>query len=68
MVGDLEAVSVLERAGRASRRAGAMATAVARFDAAVAMAGDWAPINSFAYCSRYELIAMASRDGWRTEP
>ena len=40
LAGDLEAVTVLEQAGRAARRAGALATAVTRFDAAVAMAGD----------------------------
>ena len=39
LAGDPEAVAVLERAGHAARRAGALATAVTRFDAAVAMAG-----------------------------
>ncbi len=42
LAGDLEAVAVLERVGRAARRAGALATAVTRLDAAVAMAGDLA--------------------------
>ena len=42
LAGDLEAVAVLERAGRAARRTGALATAVTRLDAAVTMAGDLA--------------------------
>ena len=42
LAGDLEAVAVLEQAGRAARRAGALATAVTRLDAAVDMAGDLA--------------------------
>lgn len=45
LVGHLEAVTVLERAGRAARRAGAVATAVRCFDAAVAMAGDLAALG-----------------------
>ena len=44
LAGDVEAVAVLERAGRAARRTGALATAVERLDAAVAMAGDRASI------------------------
>jgi DNA-binding CsgD family transcriptional regulator len=40
--GDPEAVAVLEQAGRAARRAGALAAAVTRLDAAAAMAGDLA--------------------------
>ena len=38
LAGDMDAVAVLERAGRAARRSGAMEVAVARLDAAVAMA------------------------------
>ena len=38
LAGDMEAVAVLERAGRAARRAGALDAAVARLDAAVALA------------------------------
>ncbi len=45
LAGDAEAVAVLERAGRAARRAGALATAVGWLDAAVAMAGDRASIS-----------------------
>ena len=45
LAGDAEAVAVLERAGRAARRAGALATAVGWLDAAVAMAGDKASIS-----------------------
>ena len=40
LAGDERAVAVLERAGRAARRAGALETAVTRLDAAVALAGD----------------------------
>jgi DNA-binding CsgD family transcriptional regulator len=40
MVGDPLAVSVLEQAGRAARRTGALAAAVTRLDEAVTMAGD----------------------------
>lgn len=43
--GNPEAVAVLEAAGRAARRAGAMATAVGWLDAAAAMAGDRASIR-----------------------
>ena len=43
--GDPEAVAVLEAAGRAARRAGAMATAVRWLDAAAAMAGDRASVR-----------------------
>jgi DNA-binding CsgD family transcriptional regulator len=42
LVGDPRAVSVLERAGHAARRAGALEAALTRFDEAVAMAGDQA--------------------------
>ena len=42
LAGDMEAVAVLERAGRAAGRAGALAAAVTRLDAAVALAGDLA--------------------------
>lgn len=42
LVGDLRAVAVLERAGHAARRAGALEAAVTRFDEAVALAGDLA--------------------------
>ncbi len=45
LAGDLEAAAVLEQAGRAARRAGAVATAVTWLDAAVAMAGDQAGIG-----------------------
>ena len=38
LAGDVEAVAVLERAGRAARRAGALDAAVARLDAAVELA------------------------------
>ncbi len=38
LAGDMDAVAVLERAGRAARRSGALGVAVARLDAAVAMA------------------------------
>lgn len=38
LTGDADAVAVLERAGRAARRSGALEMAVARLDAAVAMA------------------------------
>lgn len=44
LAGDPAAVAVLERAGRAARRAGALAAAVTRFDAAVSMAGDHASV------------------------
>ncbi len=40
MVGDPLAVSVLEQAGRAARRTGALAAAMTRLDEAVTMAGD----------------------------
>jgi DNA-binding NarL/FixJ family response regulator len=40
LVGDAEAVAVLERAGRTARRSGGMATAVRNLDAAAALAGD----------------------------
>jgi DNA-binding CsgD family transcriptional regulator len=40
LVGHLEAAAVVEQAGRAARRAGALATAVTWLDAAVAMAGE----------------------------
>ncbi len=40
LTGDQAAVAVLERAGRAARQAGALATAAKRLDAAVALAGD----------------------------
>jgi DNA-binding CsgD family transcriptional regulator len=40
LAGDQAAVAVLERAGRAARQAGALATAAKRLDAAVALAGD----------------------------
>jgi DNA-binding NarL/FixJ family response regulator len=43
--GDPEAVAVLEAAGRAARRAGAMATAVRWLDAAAAMVGDRASVR-----------------------
>ena len=43
--GDPEAVAVLEAAGRAARRAGAMATAVRWLDKAAAMAGDRASVR-----------------------
>jgi DNA-binding CsgD family transcriptional regulator len=39
LTGDMDAVAVLERAGLAARRAGALEVAVTRLDAAVAMAG-----------------------------
>ena len=42
LAGDQEAVAVLERVARAARQTGALATAVTRFDDAVAMAGDQA--------------------------
>ncbi len=42
LAGDLEAVAVLERAGLMARRAGALATAVKRLDAATTLAGDLA--------------------------
>ena len=45
LAGDLEAVAVLERVGRAARRTGALATAVTRLDAAVALAGDLASVG-----------------------
>jgi DNA-binding CsgD family transcriptional regulator len=45
LVGDAEAVSVLQEAGRAARRAGALSVAVARLDAAVAMAGERAQVG-----------------------
>jgi DNA-binding CsgD family transcriptional regulator len=38
LAGDMDAVAVLERAGRAARRSGALEVAAARLDAAVAMA------------------------------
>jgi DNA-binding CsgD family transcriptional regulator len=43
--GDPEAVAVLEAAGRAARRAGAMATAVSWLDKAAAMAGERASVR-----------------------
>jgi len=42
LTGDATAVAVLERAGRAARQAGALATAVTRLDAAAVLAGDGA--------------------------
>ena len=45
LAGDLEAAAVVEQAGRAARRAGALATAVTWLDAAVAMAGDQADLG-----------------------
>ena len=45
LAGDPDAVAVLERAGHAARRAGALGTAVTRFDGAVAMAGDRAGLE-----------------------
>ena len=45
LAGDEQAIAVLERAGRAASRAGALATAVTRFDAAVVMAGDQADVG-----------------------
>lgn len=42
LLGDARAVEVLARAGTAARRAGALDTAVRRFDAAVTLAGDLA--------------------------
>ena len=45
LAGDPQAVVVLERAGRAARRAGALATAVTQLDAAVAMAGELADVG-----------------------
>jgi tetratricopeptide (TPR) repeat protein len=45
MTGDTEAVVVLEAAGRAARRAGAMATAVSWLDKAAMMAGDRASVR-----------------------
>jgi ATP/maltotriose-dependent transcriptional regulator MalT len=40
LAGDMDAVAVLVRAAQAARRSGALEVAVARLDAAVAMAGD----------------------------
>ena len=40
LAGDVEAVAVLEKAGRAARQAGALATAVSWLDTAVTMAGE----------------------------
>jgi DNA-binding CsgD family transcriptional regulator len=45
LVGDLEAAAVVAEAGRAARRAGALATAVSWLDAAAAMAGDRASVS-----------------------
>jgi DNA-binding CsgD family transcriptional regulator len=45
LAGDPDAVAVLERAGLAARRAGALAAAVTHLDAAVAMAGDRAGVG-----------------------
>jgi DNA-binding CsgD family transcriptional regulator len=45
LAGDLEAIAVLEEAGRAARRAGALAGAVRWLDAAVAMAGQRASLG-----------------------
>jgi DNA-binding CsgD family transcriptional regulator len=45
LAGDPKAVSVLEQAGRAARRAGAPSVALTRFDAAVALAGQRADIG-----------------------
>ncbi len=45
LAGDPDAVAVLERAGLAARRAGALAAAVTHLDAAVAMAGDLAGLG-----------------------
>jgi DNA-binding CsgD family transcriptional regulator len=45
LVGDPQAVAVLERAGKAARRAGAFAAAVTQLDAAVEMAGDTASLE-----------------------
>jgi DNA-binding CsgD family transcriptional regulator len=45
LAGNAEAVSVLEEAGRAARRAGALSVASTRLDAAVAMAGGRATLG-----------------------
>ncbi len=45
LAGDAEAVGVLEAAGRAARRAGALSVATTRLDAAVALAGGRASIG-----------------------
>lgn len=45
LAGDEEAVNVLEQAGRAARRAGALSVALSRLDAAVALAGQRAGIG-----------------------
>ena len=45
LAGDLEAAAVLEEAGRAARRTGALATAVTWLNAAVDMAGRRASIS-----------------------
>lgn len=45
LAGDLEAAAVVAEAGRAARRAGALATAVTWLDAAAAMAGDRAGVS-----------------------
>src|SRR5262249_28361364 len=45
LAGDAEAVAVLERVGRAARRAGAFAAAVSRLNAAADLAGDGASVG-----------------------
>ena len=61
LAGDMEAVAVVERAGRAARRAGALAAAVTRLDAAAAMAGDLAGANLL--LARAEALLAAGHPG-----
>ena len=61
MTGDTEAAAVLEKAGRAARRAGALATAVGWLDAAVAMAGDRASISLL--LAQAEALLVAGQPG-----
>jgi DNA-binding CsgD family transcriptional regulator len=74
LAGDPEAVAVLERAGRAARRAGALATAVTRLDAAVAMAGDLAGVGLLLAQAEALLVgghpdrAVAAYDGLLSRP
>ncbi len=59
LVGDPAAVAVLERAGRAARRAGGPATAARHLDAAVALAGDQASVRLL--LAQAEALLVGSR-------
>lgn len=59
LAGDAEAVAVLERVGRAARRAGAFAAAVSRLNAAADLAGDRASVGLL--LARAEALLVSGR-------